>query len=188
MDTSDVASNAPAGATRYSAHVFDIDTRTLGVNHSDDALLYSGAPLRASEANWPPDILFDAIYASAVVCHFVTEELREALRLWSPAFYPGGQKTSAQLDLDAIHAQRDTSIKRAREQASERNVRYEDRNARYGDRVIANIDALMIMPYLMFPPEQALAMLKKSKEKAEAAERQQLNKNINSWLKGIPSA
>ena len=74
MDTTDIDPNAPAGSERCSAHLFFPDTPLLGAES-----LQSGAPLRIAETEWPPDTLFDAVYASAVTYNFATEELRDVL-------------------------------------------------------------------------------------------------------------
>ena len=87
METTDIDPNVPTGSERCSAHLFFPDTRFLG-----DSRLQSGAPLRVAETEWPPDILFDAVYASTVMHHFATEELNDVFEGWKDMFYPGGVK------------------------------------------------------------------------------------------------
>ncbi|PPQ72951.1 hypothetical protein CVT26_014525, partial [Gymnopilus dilepis] len=64
MDTSDVDPAAPAEERRYTAHLFEpTRQKYLGANG-----LASGTPLRmAHTTDWPPAILFDAVYASTVL-------------------------------------------------------------------------------------------------------------------------
>lgn len=122
MDTTDIDPNAPAGSERCSAHLFFPDTRLLG-----DSQLQSGAPLRIAETEWPTDILFDAVYASAVTYHFATEELRDVFEDWKDMFYLDGIKTSAQAELDVTNADKAAREKRRRTRALERERRYERR-------------------------------------------------------------
>jgi hypothetical protein len=177
MDTTDIDPNALAGSERCSAHLFFPDTRFLG-----DSRLQSGAPLRIAETEWPPDILFDTVYASAVTYHFATEELRDVLEDWKDTFYTGGVKTSAQAELNVITADKAAREERRHTRALERRERYERR------RGVDISDMLLIVPYMLFPPDEVMASFRKAKERAEAAEQQRVRENVDAWMKQVASA
>jgi len=78
MDTTNIDSTTPPQEERCTAHTFQVrpDPDALGRR-----TINSGAPLRMSHtANWPPAILFDAVYASAVLHNFGTLELKNEIR------------------------------------------------------------------------------------------------------------
>jgi len=94
-----------------------------------DSQLQSGAPLRIAETEWPPDILFDAVYASAVTYHFATEELRDVFEDWQDMFCLDEIKTSAQAELDVANADKAAREEGRCTRALEREERYECRRA-----------------------------------------------------------
>jgi hypothetical protein len=70
MDTSDINPTASPEEERCTAHLFKPDKR----DYLGDNTLPLGSPLRicTDRTWWPPAILFDAVYASAVLHHFGT--------------------------------------------------------------------------------------------------------------------
>ena len=71
--------------TRYTAQIFDTDPFAC-------PFVSSGAPVRlpTDKHNWPPTILFDAVYAAAVLTHFSTskDDDRTAWSRWTAKLYP----------------------------------------------------------------------------------------------------
>jgi hypothetical protein len=75
MDTSDIDLTAPPAERMCTAHLFRPDKPfALG-----DRTLPLGSPLRISDNDtlWPPAILFDAVYAGAVLHHVGTQTLKD---------------------------------------------------------------------------------------------------------------
>jgi hypothetical protein len=126
MSTTDINPAAPSEEQRYTAHLFSPDVpHNLG-----DPRVSSGSPLRVPDTTdqWPPDILFDIVYAGAILHHFSTRALKDELsKSWKDAFYPGGVTTASQADHKAIIDQRAVAKARTESQAQERQVRYETR-------------------------------------------------------------
>lgn len=72
MNTSDVDPTVPPMEERCTTHLFKPDRQYLLGN----PMLPSGSPLYMSDTpEWPPAILFDAVYAAAVHYHFGTQAL-----------------------------------------------------------------------------------------------------------------
>jgi hypothetical protein len=90
MGSDDINIELDATETRFTAHLF---------NPSYTYLLPSGPVVRVPNdlANWPPAVLFDVVYASAVVHNF--NALPQGfLDGWETKFYPGGPTTTALAD------------------------------------------------------------------------------------------
>ena len=88
MDTTDIDPTASPTEERCTAQIFwDLpDQLALG-----DSRLHSGSPLRLSHSpDWPPAILFDAVYAGVVLHNFGTQELNDMMvtKKWKNTFYP----------------------------------------------------------------------------------------------------
>ena len=93
--------------------------------------------------DWPLAILFDAVYATAVLHDFGTQELQDAVtNVWKKSFDPGGIITGA----DAV--------------ITEAQEHYE---AAHGPN---NLGMLLALPYVLV----SLATLRAAKVNAEAAE------------------
>jgi len=160
MDTTDIDPIAPPQEERCTAQTFQL--------HPDpDALsstLRSGAPLRMSHTpDWPPAILFDAVYASAVLYNFGTQEVKDALtKVWKDSFYPGGIMTGADADHKVIIDEQ------ALDNAQEH---YE------ADHGPDTFDMLLALPYVLVSP----ATLRAAKDNAEAAEQRRVRDKVNAW-------
>lgn len=76
-----------------------------------DSTLPLNYPLCASGINeWPLDILFDAVYGSAVLHHFSTQELKEeeVNGAWNATFYLSGVMSTAHEDYTKLDEKCDT--------------------------------------------------------------------------------
>ena len=63
------------------------------------------------------------------------------------------------------------------------------REERYERRRGVNIsDMLLIVPYMLFPPDEVMASFRKAKERSEAAEQQRVRENVDAWMKQVASA
>ncbi|KAF5371991.1 hypothetical protein D9615_008140 [Tricholomella constricta] len=126
MDTADIDPTAPPEGRRYTTHLFKPDTPFyLGGRNKPP----SGSPLRISDTpQWPPAILFDAVYAGAVLQHFGTETLKEEVAAtWKDTFYSSSVMTATEADYKLIMVERAANAEKAQKQAQEREARYEAR-------------------------------------------------------------
>jgi hypothetical protein len=119
MNTADIDPTALPNEMRCTAHLFDPDESFWL------PLAHSGSPLRISHTpHWPPGILFDAVYAGAVLHHFSTDALKAVLTSsWKNIFYPDGVMT-AEADKQVIEDERAATEKRTNIQAEEREERH----------------------------------------------------------------
>jgi hypothetical protein len=181
MNTTDIDPTTPEAEKRCTAHLFRPGAPTLlgGLGAPP-----SGTPLRISDTpDWPPAILFDAVYADAVLRHFGTQELKDGVAVtWKNIFCPDGVRTSAHADYKAITDERATSTERTQSQAQERMARYESRS---GPDIL---DMLMTLPYIMVPQNELQAMSRAAREKAEAAEQRCVHEKVDTWMHQITSA
>ena len=169
MDTSDVDPTASPREKRCTAHLFEPSKpyRLGGVG------VLSGTPLRISDTPaWPPTILFDAVYASAVLHHFGTQTLKDVVATtWMDTFYPDGV-------MDQAHAQTLTE-ERTQKHAQARQARYEAR------AVPDTFDMLLALPYILVPRNELQATLREAKEKAAAAEQRRVQEKVDTWNRQI---
>jgi hypothetical protein len=176
MTTADVDPTAPPTEKRCTAHAFKLgDPFLLGRE-----TLSSGSPLRISDTSeWPPAILFDAVYAGAVHHHFGTQTLKDEVAATWKDTYPGGVMTAAHADYKAITEERAAATERTQNQAQDRKARSK---ARSGPDTF---DMLMTLPYIMVPRNELQAMLREAKEKAEATEQRRVQEKVDTWMKRI---
>ncbi|CAA7269545.1 unnamed protein product [Cyclocybe aegerita] len=102
MNTADVDLATPPGEKKRIAHLFRPDKKVyLGGFGAPPP----GSPLHISEGSTrPPNILFDAVYAGAVLNHFGTDALKaEFGATWQDVFYPNGIMTAAYRGDQAIN-------------------------------------------------------------------------------------
>jgi len=186
MNTSDVDPTAPPAEKRCTAHLFPSDARPEEVLARET--LASGHPLRISDSpKWPPAILFDAVYAGAVLHHFGTRTLTdEVAATWKDTFDPGGIMTAADAGYKGITDERAATAERTQDQAQAREARHEARDAaRVGPDTF---DMLMILPYIMVPRNELKAMLGEAEEKAAAAAQRRVQEKVDTWMKQITDA
>src|SRR5258708_12896250 len=85
MNTTVIEPAAQPEDQRYTAHLFSDMRGYLG-----DPQPPLGSPLQISDTvQWPPAILFDAVYADAVIRNFGTQTLKdEFTKTWKNIFSP----------------------------------------------------------------------------------------------------
>ncbi|KDR76447.1 hypothetical protein GALMADRAFT_446224 [Galerina marginata CBS 339.88] len=163
MDTSDLDPRAPPGEERCTAHLFD-------PNYPECLVMRpSGSPIRISNSpNWPPAILFDGVYAGAVLHHFGTQALKTVLtETWMDTFYPNGVLDQAQAEL------------KKQKQVQECQAHYERR------AVPDTFDMLMMLPYVLTEPNKLRATLREAKEKAAAEEQKHIQEKVDTWQRQV---
>ncbi|KAF8888174.1 hypothetical protein CPB84DRAFT_1733273 [Gymnopilus junonius] len=182
MVTTDIDYNADPEEKRYTAHLFKPSAPSLlgGFNPPP-----SGSPLRriSNSPEWPPTILFDAVYAGAVLHHFGTQELKDVVSAnWNDVFYPDGVMDQPHADYKKITYSRAEDNRKKGKQAQERMMRYD---AHHGPDAF---DTLMTLPYIMVPQNELKTMLREAKEKAEATEQKRVQEKVNAWNRQVISS
>jgi len=73
----------------FAMSTTDVDP-TDKPNRFGDRRIPSGSPVRmpATTYDWPPNILFDAVYADCVLHRFSSKTLESTLKQWKSTFYP----------------------------------------------------------------------------------------------------
>lgn len=159
MNTTDIDPTALPEEQRCTAHLFEDDTFLDVLNG-----VVSGTPLRISDTDeWPPAILFDAVYACAVLHHFGTKAIKdEVAARWVQTFYPDGV----------------TCAERKQKRDQQRQQRHD---APAGPDAL---DLLMDLPYILVSPEARWAMWRAEEEKAEAAKQRQVQEKVETRKRG----
>ena len=174
MDTTDIDPTASPVEERCTAQTFWFppDKCALG-----DPKVQSGSPLRLSHTpDWPPSVLFDGVYAGAVLHNFGTQELKEAVtKNWRDTFYPGGIKTAADTAHEVTMGDKAAAMKRGLNEAQERQEHNE------AHHVPDMFDMLLTLPYVLVPP----ATLRAAKEKAEAMEQRRVRDEVDAWTSQV---
>jgi hypothetical protein len=178
MNTDDIDSTAPAAEKRWTSHVFQTNPDRFIVGS-----LRPGSRLRINDsADYPPAIIFDIVYATVIFRHFGTPSLRDSFNsTWKDKLYPHGVMTAAQGDHQATIKGRGAGEEKKRKQNEERAERHRKRNRQVEDA----LDMIMIMPYIMMPPEEVDRMMREAEEKAEAERRRCVEEKVGAWLKHI---
>ena len=178
MNTADIDPISPPTERRYTTHLFRLDRPVFlgGVGAPP-----SGSPLRFSDTpEWPTPILFDAVYAGAILHHFGTHMLKdEVVATWQETFYPGGVMTMAPADYKVITDERAATVERTQNQTQDRKARHEARGSP------DTFDMLMTLPYIMVPRNKLQAMLREAMAKAEATEQRRVQEKVDTWMKQI---
>jgi len=164
LESNDI--QAGENGQRFTAHVFD-ESLALGMDVRGNSVP-SGSAVRVPDdrSQWPPTVLFDIIYASAVLRHFNALH-PDILKPWNDEFYPSGQTT-------AIHTI-DPEVK----QKQGRDKRHNRCNPGFG--MLDSNAILDLLPYIFIPPKELKKHFEEQHEKMEARERNELEDKINSW-------
>lgn len=181
MTTTDVDHAAQPEEGRYTAHIF-----TPGMQYAlgDLTRVRFGSPLRLPNMTneWPPDILFDIVYAGAILHHFSTRTLKDELtKSWKDILNSEGVTTAAQADHKAVTDKRTAGKGRKDKQAQERNTRH---IARHSPDFF---DMLMVLPYVKVPQNQLEAVYSEARKKAETMEQERVQEKVDAWAKRVAS-
>lgn len=179
MGTDDVVVGVSPNEIRYSAHVF---------SDQDDGWILGapeipyGHPLRISDhSSWPPNILFDTVYASALVNHFGSDELANETHLkWTDVVYPGGIKHRGLAELANLTQQRvEAEITRT----TQRDQRVERRKQR--EEQLDGLDILLCVPFMAVPPDQLEQTVKALEERAEVKVQEHSRSKVMEWMEYV---
>ncbi|KAF8557119.1 hypothetical protein OG21DRAFT_1407751, partial [Imleria badia] len=182
MTTADVNPTTPPTEKRCITHLFvPDDPEALG-----DRTLRSGHLFRTPDTadEWPPNILFDAVYASAVLHHFAPRTMRDTLKQWRSNYYLRGITSAAQASYQAIIDERGTKAERKNEQNQVRA----NKASHADDDCLDYFDCLMILPYINVPPDEQEAIWRKAEAKRAERERSGLEDKVVGWAKKVANA
>ncbi|KAI0298172.1 hypothetical protein B0F90DRAFT_1735556, partial [Multifurca ochricompacta] len=143
MTTEDVNPDESPETPRCTTHVFHSDYKHTLCNYR----LNTGSALRIADSDdWPPAILFDAVYASAVLHHFGTDDFKDALsKFTKDTFYPKGETE--------IKDERASEVERRQKWVEERDARQEAQRGRRGETREELLDMLLFVPFVNMTPE-----------------------------------
>lgn len=169
MDTADVdpAAIALPREKRYTTHLFlPGDTFLLGGLGAPP----SGTPIQISDSpDWPPTILFDAVYASVVLQHFGTQTLKDVVSsTWDKVFYPSGVVNRAHADYYT-------------EEWKEKQRRKDEEALSRPD----TFDMLLAIPYAFADQDKVDAYFRKVEQRAEQAEQRRAQDKVTAWLRQV---
>ncbi|KAF8886231.1 hypothetical protein CPB84DRAFT_1787723 [Gymnopilus junonius] len=68
------------------------------------------------------------------------------------------------------------------------NVQDVEYDVRQQDREPDTLDMLMTLPYILVPKDKLQATLREAREKAEAAERREVQEKVNAWARQVTAA
>jgi hypothetical protein len=171
MNTSDIDPDANPEEKRYTSHVFRSDFSLYAIQSFRPNYSISSA-----QGNFPPAILFDAVYAAAVLRHFGTQVLRDAVTAaWQDT---GKVRSAADANLLAMTEQRAAHEEMIQAQAKERGSRHAAHNPDV-------FDMLMMIPYVLVPPDELRAAMREAEETAVAAEQIKVTEKVNAWARPI---
>ncbi len=170
MNTTDIDPTAPPAQKQCTAHLF---------KPAPDGVFTSGSTLQISDTpQSPPAILFDAVYAGAVLHHFGTQTLKEVITTTWEDIY-SRVITVVPADPKAFTDEHDTAVERTQIRAQEHRALDE---AHCGPDIF---DMLMILPYCMVPPDELQAAMREVRERAEAEEQRHVQEKVEEWVKQV---
>ncbi|TFK17474.1 hypothetical protein FA15DRAFT_710758 [Coprinopsis marcescibilis] len=190
MTTADIDPNAPATERRYTAHNFRLN-EPAGLSYAAP-----GTPLRTSDTpEWPPNILFDAVYAQAVLHQFGNRTLMERIMnaTWNNNVYPGGIMTTTQSSYNAINEQRLSNAEGTRNRAQGREARTALESGpellyKLGREARTALESgpellykLVTLQATLAPWNEREVRIRQAQEKAEGDEQRRVQETVESW-------
>lgn len=155
------------------AHAFIDDPHCLGDPH-----LRSGTSVRICDdlTQWPPQTLFDLVYAGAVLVHFGTLRLRDQFSAngFKDQLFPQGVGNSEYLASTEKRAQDEvqTKMNLARDERAKKRENRDQLDA---------YDMITFLPYINMGAEKMFHTFKEAEERAEAAERTASTEKVEQW-------
>ena len=143
---------------------------------------------------WPPDILFDFVYASTILHYFAPQLMLGSIhKQWRSTFYPRGITSTAQASHQATTDRQATEIKRKNKQdhaCDEHTARCANRTSCANDNHNDYVNYLMMVPYIlsMLPDELEALWRKAAEERAERVEWSHLEDKVGGWAREVANA
>lgn len=174
MDTDDIEPGA--AGQRFTSHVFDPEYREIlkPTRVPDDMF------------DWPPAVLFDAVYACAVMNNFGVLA-PDTLTGWKGTFYPGGPTTAAHAAEQHRHDAVVAARKKSDLQRDERTKRFARRTKQREGGTADAMDIVMFLPHMLMQREEVERYWKERREATAAKEREELEAAVSSWRQDVPA-
>ncbi|TFY66252.1 hypothetical protein EVG20_g4828 [Dentipellis fragilis] len=182
MDTDDV--EAGTHGQRYTAHCFDLKlAKRSGV---------TGRQIRTPQdmSQWPPTVLFDAAYASAVFRHFGIPS--GTLNAWKDEFYLDEPTNTAQADELTNTAQADEQHGHEQEVEGTKHTKQHNSQRRQHFTRHKKGDArespdLLMVPYMYVPKDVMTKYAEECRETAAQREHEALEAKVSAWRDDVCS-
>ena len=175
MHAADVDAGADRREVRFTMHVFKREYQS--------ATGPSGTILRtpADMSTWPPNTLFHAVYASAVVKTFGFE-LEATMQNWRNIFYPDGPIEAAHADDQRLNQAIVDKEKKSTKQKAERQAHLDRRDA--PQDAIDFHDVVMMYRCSAMEPEAVREYVEGCKG-MRTVEHKGLEEKVNSWRESL---
>ncbi|KAH9035541.1 hypothetical protein EDB85DRAFT_1863041, partial [Lactarius pseudohatsudake] len=175
MNTTDVDPTAPPAQKQCISHLFE---------PAPPGTITSGSTFQISDIHrFPPAIIFDTVYAGAVLHHFGTQTLKDvATASWEDTYKA---MTVAPTDPRAASDEHDTAVEslRSRMQAQTLDEAHDESHCEPD-----TFDMLAFVPYCMVPPDELRAAMRELRERAEAEERRRVEEKVGEWVAQLDHA
>ena len=160
--------------------------------------LNPGRPLPLSDPRRdPPAIIFDAVYAGAIVHHFGSQIMKDVVSsAWKNDFHKGGVTSSAGAERKKIDDKRAALADKTEpevevKQHARRYKRTEGRKSHHLDTTPSgpdSLDMVMMLPYAFLPANERQAFFMRAREKAEAVEKEHLEETVGQWARHVEAS
>jgi hypothetical protein len=191
MKTNDIDPTASPDEMRCTSHIFKAENAFLLTVYKP------GFPLKLTDSlENPPAILFDAVYAGAILHHFGTQVLKDVVSTaWKNDYYQGkGVTSSAGAEQRKIDDQRAALAAKTQDEVEERTERCGRSEDRKSCRLLDttpspsgpdSLDMVMMLPYAFLAENERQAFFMRAREKAEAAEKERLQETVGQWARDV---
>ncbi|OBZ79022.1 hypothetical protein A0H81_00089 [Grifola frondosa] len=189
MSTSDVGTVLPPDVNRWTVHDFKraFHPQEVVEDRIHSLCVPHKQPLRvpADESQWPPRVIFDAVYASTVARHFGHEDFAAFVRNhWQCRYYSGGRANAhggGKAELYCQRTQKDKTMTEHKEQREGRS------NERHDREEMDPLDMIFSISQFARAPPKAERHERQVTEQmtVEAAKHAELDQKVNSWLGAV---
>ncbi|KAH9021277.1 hypothetical protein EDB83DRAFT_2431646 [Lactarius deliciosus] len=160
MSTTDIDPTAPPAQKQCISHIF---------KPGPPGMAPSGSTFQISDIHrFPPAIIFDAVYAGAVLHHFGTQTLKDAITANWEDTYSRAMTVDPEAAIESL---------RSRMQAQALDEAHDESHCEPDI-----LDMLAFVPYCMVPPDELRAAMGELREKAGAEERRRVEEKVEEWV------
>ncbi|KAF8872747.1 hypothetical protein CPB84DRAFT_1691185 [Gymnopilus junonius] len=183
MDVADVHPSLAGGAgeKRYSAHLFQSDVALNRHVYSDVAHpIFKKLTVRDS-TEWPPDILWDAVYASVILNLFGHKNFLDKVNeKWGTTFYEGEMPVhQGARNLQELNDSHNAAKKKA-DDAKQRDTRADMRNVAT-DAQFDIFDTILSLPFAFLDRAKLMARWGSDRGKAQDKEQRCIKEKVQGW-------
>ena len=184
MDSNDVVPDADPSESMCIIHIFD---PLLPLNFGGARLRLAtsesnsdGADAAKPNQQYPPSVLFDAVYGATVLHEFGVPDVRARVaEIWDELYYPRG-------GFDATTAK--TRVQRRRERVRRDAVRDRVSRSQAGCQCRGEPDSLdlaMLVPYLAMRPDEMVRYFDDVDAEAMEDERRRIAEKVERWREDV---